>query len=410
MMKTTVYIRLFLFAALLCMQSLAGYGQLMTFEGSRSRGQLRFEFVHNLTVIEMKVDGKGPYNFILDTGVGPLIITDPALVASLHSGGFPSFRIRGRGVGPELEAYVINHLTIEVGKHGRGVLSAVLLKHDPFGLSAYVGMPVHGLIGSDFFRSYQVRIDYGGKRLRFYSPEAKFRKRGSRIGLTLIRDKPYIPVAFRKGDRVDSLLLLVDSGAGHAVSLDLKEGDQHLFPDSTISANLGMGLGGPISGQIGRFPEVRLGEFRFRNIIAAYPHYNDQQLHLIMTENPGSIGGELLKRFTVTFDYSRKEMYLRKNKHFREPFEHDMSGMEIYHPDEGEKRFFISRIEPGSPAERAGFRVDDEILSINFEPVQRYTLQKINQLLQKESQGQLIFEVERNDDILFKMITLRRRI
>lgn len=409
-MKATVYIRLSLFTALLCMQTLVGYAQLMTFEGSRHRDQLSFEFIHNLTVIQMRIDGKGPFNFILDTGVGPLIITDSALVASLHSGGFPSFRMRGRGVGPELEAYVINNLRVELGRHGRGMLSAVLLKNDPFGLSSYVGMPVHGLIGSDFFRSYQVRIDYAAKRLRFYSPQAKFRKRGTRIVLTLIKDKPYIPVVFRQAGRTDSLLLLVDSGAGHAISLDLKEADQHLFPDKTIPANLGMGLGGPISGQIGRFPEVLVRDFRFRNIIAAYPHYNDQQLHLIMTENPGSIGGELLKRFTVTFDYSRKEMYLRKNKNFREPFEHDMSGMEIYRPNEGEKRFFISRIEPGSPAEKAGFRVDDEILSINFESIQRYTLQKINQLLQKESQGQLIFEVGRDEDILFKMITLRRRI
>ncbi len=409
-MKSMAYIRQSLLAALLCMQTLVASAQLMTFEGSRTRDQLTFEFVHNLTVIPLQIDGKGPYNFILDTGVGPLIITDPALVASLHGGGFPSFRIRGRGVGPELEAYVINNVLVEVGRYGSGKLSAVLLKNDPFGLSSYVGMPVHGLIGSDFFRSYQVSIDYSGKRLRFYSPEVKFRKRGTRIGLTLIKDKPYIPVVFHQGDRADSLLLLVDSGAGHAVSLDLKENDQHLFPVETIPANLGMGLGGPISGQIGRFPEIHVGDFRFRNIIAAYPHYTDQQLHLIMTENPGSIGGELLKRFTVTFDYSRQEMYLRKNKHFREPFEHDMSGMEIYRPKEGEKRYFISRIEPGSPAEKAGFRVDDEILSINFESIQRYTLEKINQLLQKESQGQLIFGVGRDDDILFKMITLRRRI
>lgn len=197
-MKSMAYIRQSLLAALLCMQTLVASAQLMTFEGSRTRDQLTFEFVHNLTVIPLQIDGKGPYNFILDTGVGPLIITDPALVASLHGGGFPSFRIRGRGVGPELEAYVINNVLVEVGRYGSGKLSAVLLKNDPFGLSSYVGMPVHGLIGSDFFRSYQVSIDYSGKRLRFYSPEVKFRKRGTRIGLTLIKDKPYIPVVFHQ--------------------------------------------------------------------------------------------------------------------------------------------------------------------------------------------------------------------
>lgn len=409
-MKATARFRMSLFTVLLCLQTLVAAAQQMYFEGSRERDRLSFELVHNLTVIQVTIDGRGVYNFILDTGVGPLIITDPALVASLYSGEFPTYRIRGRGVGPELEAYVINNLKVGVGRYGRGELSAVLLKNDPFGLSGYVGMPVHGLIGSDFFRSYQVRIDYAGKRLRFYSPSARLPKRGERVALTIIKDKPYIPVVFKQPGRSDSLLLLVDSGAGHAVSLDLRDDDQHLFPEKTIAANLGIGLGGPISGHIGRFPEVQVGDFRFGNIIAAYPHYSDQQLYLLMTEKPGSIGGELLRRFTVTFDYSRQEMYLRKNKHFREPFEHDMSGMEIYGLNTGEKRFFISRIEAGSPAEKAGFRVDDEILSINFEPIERYTLQKINQLLQKESQGQLIFEIVREEDILFKMITLRRRI
>ena len=39
-----------------------------------------FRMVRNMIVIKLTINGKGPFNFILDTGVGLMIITDPSIV------------------------------------------------------------------------------------------------------------------------------------------------------------------------------------------------------------------------------------------------------------------------------------------------------------------------------------------
>src|SRR5690606_6301140 len=97
-----------------------------------------------------------PLNFILDSGVGPMIITDSAMVDSLQRGEVSLYRIQGRGVGPEIEAYLIHGLNIAIGKHVTGALSAILLKDEPFELSYFLGIRIHGIIGSDFFNRFQV--------------------------------------------------------------------------------------------------------------------------------------------------------------------------------------------------------------------------------------------------------------
>lgn len=387
------------------------FAQRFSFGQGRSRDAIHFKLIHNLIIIPVYINDRGPFNFILDTGVGPLVITDPSLSDFIESNHFPLFRMRGRGIGPELEAYVVNNLTARVGKASMRQFPGILLKDDPFQLSAYMGMPIHGIMGSAFFTSFIVEVNYISKRLFFYNPERSVRKRGEKLPIQLLRDKPYIKIEINTLDgKTDTLLLLVDSGAGHAVSLDLTSDEDWLKPEKTIVANLGMGLGGPIKGLIGRLQTVRLGTYAFNEVIAAFPEYEDEALRLLMTEKDGSIGGELLKRFIVLFDYSRQEIYLRKNRNYKKSFEHDMSGMEIYSLDEKRKRFFVSRIEPNSPADKAQFLVDDEILSINFKEARGYSLDEINNLLQKESAGVLVFEILRKNQILFKLLSLKRRI
>lgn len=55
------------------------FAQRFSFEQGRSRDVTRFKLLHNLIIIPVYINNGGPYNFILDTGVGPMVITDPSL-------------------------------------------------------------------------------------------------------------------------------------------------------------------------------------------------------------------------------------------------------------------------------------------------------------------------------------------
>lgn len=393
---------------------LPAFSQNLSFNNGHRKDVMRFELVHNLIVIPVFVNGRGPFNFILDSGVKPIIITDSSIVSPLDTASLFLSKIRGRGIGPELEAFVIMNLTIGVGDASGEKLSAILLKEDPFHLSAYLGIPIHGIIGSDVFNSFIVKLNYLSKKLTLYYPEDKIRKKGDRIPIQLIDEKPYVDVLVSNEDgSKDSLLLLIDSGAGHAFSLDLTDKQTRIQPKKTVAGSLGKGLGGSIFGLVGRLPEIQLGEFSIKKVVVAFPMYEDDAIRSLMTERSGSVGGEVLKRFHVLFDYSRKEIYLKKNREYKKPYEYDMSGMEVYvlnDEEDGDNRFFISQIDEGTPAEKEGFLVGDEILSINFKNVTMYTLDDINELLQEETTTALIFQVLRDGQVLVKLLELKRRI
>lgn len=392
---------------------LPAFSQKLSFNNGHRKDVMRFKLVHNLIVIPVFVNDRGPFNFILDSGVKPIIITDSSIVSPLDTVSLFLSRIRGRGIGPELEAFVMTNLSIDIGDASGDKLSGILLKEDPFHLSAYVGIPIHGIIGSDVFNSFMVKLNYLSSRMTLYNPEEKIRKRGDRIPIQLIDEKPYVNVLVSSEDGTkDSLLLLIDSGAGHAFSLDLTDDQKRIHPAKTIEGNLGKGLSGSIYGLIGRLPEIQLGEFSIKKVVVAFPMYEDISVRSIMTERSGSVGGELLKRFHLLFDYSRQEIYLKKNREFRKPYEYDMSGMEVYilTDEEDHKRFFISQIDKDTPAEKEGFLAGDEILSINFKDVEGYTLDDINNLLQEETTTDLLFQILRDDQILVKLLELKRRI
>src|SRR5690606_37239200 len=136
----------------------------------------------------------------------------------LEKHNYPMFRMRGRGIGPEIEAYIINSLSTKIGEASMSNFSGILLKNDPFQLSSYMGMTIHGIIGSSFFSSFIVKIDYLGRTVSFFHPDHPPRMRGKKMPIQLIQDKPYLDIELTTPDnKKDTLLLLLDTGAGHAI-------------------------------------------------------------------------------------------------------------------------------------------------------------------------------------------------
>src|SRR5690606_6717667 len=104
------------------------------------------------------------------------------------------------------------------------------------------------------------------------------------------------------------------------------------------------------------------------------------------------------------------EMYLKPNSFKNLPFEHDMSGMEVFIQEGKPVLYFIGRIEPDSPAENAGILTNDQLLSINFKPVNDYKLDEIDLLLKGGDGKRLILQLFREKKVIYKVLILKRRI
>jgi len=369
-----------------------------------------FRLVRNMIIVKLTINDKGPFNFILDTGVGLMIITDPSIVDSLNIHYKRTIKLSGLGDGDDVEAYVTSPLKIKLHNITSSNVGVAILKKDMLGISYFAGMPIHGLLGYEFFNDLAVKINFQDSTLLVFRPDEikKFAK-GEKIPLTIEENKPYLQAHVTMPDGTEKACKLVmDIGAGHPLSLENLYTENEL-PRSFIRANLGEGFNGPIDGYISRISKVVLGKYTIKNILTSFPaSYTDSKHPSVYRD--GNLGLGLLKRFSIIIDYADSAVYIKPLKQLVAPFEHDMSGMEYYAAGDGYKHVIIERVEPGSAADLIGLEKNDEIVSINLKPVASMSIEDIDDIFKSGDNRSLLLEVFHDNKYDNVVITLKRRI
>ncbi|MFM6976956.1 MAG: aspartyl protease family protein [Sphingobacteriaceae bacterium] len=392
------------------------YSRAQNFElpKHRNRNAIPFKFVKNLIIIPVMINDKGPFNFVLDTGIGLILISDYKLADSLKLQNLRNIKIVGLGENESLDAFITPPMSFGVGEARAPALGAAILKKDVFNLSEFVGIPIHGIIGYELFNSFIVRISYNNKTVTLFSNHSGFiPRKGYKIPISIEELKPYIEtgVVLKNGEKAKTKLI-IDTGAGHPISLENENGIPFPIPEINVAENLGIGLNGPISGYLGRIKSLTLGKYELKNVISAFPNYNDVGAKIQITGRNGNLGNAVLKRFEVVFDYSRSALYLKPSFYFKEPFEHDMTGMELSAAGTDFNRILVNRVAADSPAAIQGISAGDEILSINLKPVSQLSIDEINDLFKSGHDKSFFLEIlPKGSEELRKVIfTLKRRI
>jgi len=393
-----------------CLIFTTAYSQSFDLNYNRNKVSIPFRLVRNMIIIKLKIDNKGPYNFVMDTGVGLMIITDPTMLDSLNISTRRILKLRGFGENDSYEAYASPLLNVEIPGLSSSGINAAVLKNDQFGLSNYAGMPIHGLLGYEFFNNLAVKVSFADSTLTVYRPaDTKRFAKGERVPITIEDHKPYFEtnIVMPNGD-IKRSKLIVDLGAGHPLSLE-NISEKAELTKKCIHANLGVGFSGPINGYISRVNEIAMGKYKIKDIISSFPQ-DDSLRKYINVKRDGNLGIGLLKKFTVVFDYKGGAMYLKPGPGFKEPFEQDMSGLEYYADGDGFRRIIISRVEPGSAADKVGLEKDDEIVSINFKLIANMSLEEVDNLFKSQDDRSLLLEVYHDKKYDNVIITLKRRI
>jgi hypothetical protein len=327
-------------------------------------------------------------------------------------------KVKGLGTGIETEAYQSkgNRLVLgnAVGSNAVGSNAELLiLTNDIFMLSSKLGTTVHGLIGYDIFKNFIVEINYDTQILTLHNP-AKYKPhkhKGTRLLLSIEHGKPYIHATVTQDDssKIDAKLI-VDTGASHALSLEKTEGNHVKIPAQTIESYLGRGISGDIRGKIGRILGLQIDNFQFMDLPASYPDEQSIKNVTSMVRRHGNLGGEVLRRFHVFFDYTRQEMLLKPARKFKDPFNYNMSGIDVGTPLPGLPYYIIADISAQSPAEIAGLKKDDQILFINGKNASEYSLNEIIELFQSKVGKKITLTVMRETKTLKATLVLKRPI
>lgn len=368
---------------------------------------IRFDLASNLICLECRINGSGPAVFILDTGAGYNGI-DSAFAAGI------GLDLSDRRVSPrtgisysQLSGLTISLPGLEVGGQAGKVQPLAML-------SPYAGVPIAGILGYDFIRRFAFRIDYQRARIRFYGPgEPVPDGGGERVPFEIAKDLnwPVIGAGIEpeRGEPRD-IKLLVDTGAIGPLQINLPDLCRTTIPNTVTMGITGSGMGGVV----GRLKSVRFGGTRLERPVAVMPEAaagetDDPIAKAVSQVSSGNFGGEVLRLFTVTFDYPNRVMILEPNDLFGKPMEHDMCGIFIIDQHQPFRAYQVLAVTPGSPAQQSGLAAGDLITAVDGEPAGAMTLSRMRELLRLDGRTMRL-AVKRGDQELTTAVTLRRMI
>lgn len=372
------------------------------------------EIHSNLVVVPVVLNETLPLKFVLDTGVRTAILTQKTFSDILNLSYTRKYTISGPGGVKTVDAYVTNNVSLHLpGVQGKGH-ALLVLEEDYLELRNYLGTDVHGILGYELFSRFIVEVDYERKLLTLYSPERFSKKRKFRTLPIRVEDtKPYttIPVVLQDGTILKAKLLM-DSGASHALLLDPTSDERIKIPDNVVSSLIGRGLGGEITGKVGRIKSLTLGGYHIERVIANFPDpnsYTDSLKGGAIFRN-GTLGGEIMSRFTVIFNFPKEEVYLKKNASYKKPFHYNLSGITVKAKGSGLNVFEISQVREASVADKAGVAEGDIILSVNGIDTKIVDLNWVNSVFNRRPGKRIKLEIDREGERLKKEFVLADQI
>ncbi|MDX1773831.1 aspartyl protease family protein [Oceanihabitans sediminis] len=419
-------------------------------QNKRKSDKIRFQLINNLMIIPVKVNGV-EMSFILDTGVSKTILFNIFnLEETLNIKNAQEIAIRGLGEGASVEALHSKNNIVEIGEALNINQELYVVYNSNLNFAPRLGIPIHGIIGYDFFKDFVVEIYYSSKSLKFHEPE-KYKysncKKCESVLLDFHNKKPYITVLVTIDGREIPVKLLIDSGGSDSLWL-FEDAELGLIPsDNNFTDFLGYGLSGSVYGKRTRLKSLSINNFVLENVNVAFPEDASILFAKQHEARNGSLAGNILKRFHVVLDYEKSLIRLKKNRFFKEHFSYNKSGIELEQNgirlvaeknsisrllslDDGNEvvkkgdsrvvyetnyklsvkpAFTIIELRKDSPAERAGLEVGDIILKINNKESFQFSLQELTHYFYGKEGDRIRLKVERLGEILdfeFKLESL----
>lgn len=390
-----------------------------------------FDFVNNLIIVPVLLNDE-PLSFIIDNGVKETLLFGEVL-DSVKLKNTSSFSFQGFGIGEPIKGLMSLYNKLQVGGLVDTSHHLYVITDSAFNISKNIGIHIHGILGSTFFRNNVVSIDYVKKKITFAKRTEDLNVKLSKyqkLPISIENERAYARVNINAmKQRYADCKMLLDLGNSDPMMIFHREFPEYKISPPSIREYLGFGFNGAVHGYKNRIKNLQIADFDIKLPIVSYPDSNSYDPKKLVVNRMGSIGNQILSRFYLVFDYVDNVVYMRPNKYFDKPYTLDMSGIEVVHEgfefvkhrltnfsDNKDGRttinfstevnyqielhatYIIDQVRPNSPAERAGVMIGDRLLRINGRGVGKMKLQDIKNKLQAGQDKLVKIKLARNDE------------
>jgi predicted aspartyl protease len=277
-------------------------------------GEVPFTFDHTTVIIQVKLNGKGPFNMILDTGSDVAAI-DLATAKELGLNLKPTGGTLTGGGSDKPQVFATQIALVEIGSLATKHIEAAAL--DLSKQAQILGKRLDGVLGYAVLKNRVVQFDYPKRMIRFYSASPYTKtdqtlnsERRVVLPFRLSDESPIIDDVYVNGKQIRALL---DTGGGGAyfalmpeaiTSLGLELEMTRAQPDSSS-----MGSNGVVSSRKGKIKTLRVGAI---NVDAPTVVFYPKGVGKDHRKFGSAIGNPFLQDFVVTFDYPNKTVVLER--------------------------------------------------------------------------------------------------
>ena len=340
-------------------------------------------------LLPVKFKGK-EYSFILETGC-PLSIFDISLKHELGEVKGTARTYTGGSVMMDVQLFdtpeaFLGPLNLQDG----GQVACIDLRM----FSLILGREISGSVGLNFLKKYVIQIDFDKSRLLFIQPtDLPDPSWGEELTIA------YGPLglAYIKGSVLGStdVLFLIDTGMNYTGDLETKIFEDIIKNRETkVSKDISHVAGETIQEMSFRTDDLSVGSLKYQGLILG-------------VSSLSRLGLGFLSRHIVTCDFPNNKIYLKKGRNFVKTDEADMSGLHLLRIPNG---IFVHSVDKDSPAEKAGIRANDIILSVSNKDAKKCDMPELRRFLKSGDGQEITMTIKRGKEVRKVSFLLEKKI
>ncbi len=343
--------------------------------------------------------------FVLDTGASETVISKP--VAEKTGLAF-QWETGTEGVTGSTLVSTAKNVLLQLP--GVEVPTSSVAVVDLSFMQQTLGRSVDGLLGYDVISHFVVQLDYEHHRVTFHDPATFIPDRGSAaLAIALFRDVPQVATRILLPGRGPvEIKCLIDSGAGSLIlAPSFVSANRVLESVGKTTTVSDLHFGGESKELAARIGWVQFGPYVLRQPVTIMPRH--ARGLLTSPDVDGLIGGEILSRFTIAFDYQNQRILFKPVGHFTDPFRADASGLSLRVKSAASGPIEIDNVASDSRAATAGLQKGDVITAIDGHSASEFDLDRVRKMFQQSGRD-IRLTIEREGKTLNVHLKLQARI